>query len=365
MTVLVDIHNQTPAQKPGEQRSRPAKDRWGHVFSALDLGTNNCRLLVAKPSRNGFKVIDAFSRIVRLGEGVGQSGEISWEAMDRAIAALSVCARKIRRNGVTRSWNIATQACRSARNGDTFVERVHEATGIELEVLLPEKEADLAFTGCTPLLDHESDGAVLFDIGGGSTELMWIRLEDGVPKVVMWTSLPCGVVTLAERFGGIDVTAQTYESMVEEVSQLLAPAVADERLGGGFCGDKVHLLGTSGTVTTIAGVHLELDKYDRNQIDGRWIEVDEVHRVVSRLAEMDYDERAAHPCIGKGRADLVLAGCAIFEAINRAWPCERLRVADRGLREGMLIKLMNTADSEAAKSNAGAPVKNSVKSDGS
>ena len=312
------------------------------TYAALDLGTNNCRLLVARPAGEGFRVIDAFSRIVRLGEGVSLTGRLSEAAMSRAIAALAICRSKMRSRGVTRARLIATEALRAAENGAEFRARVEDEVGLALEVIDRETEAQLAATGCTPLMDPQAEGVVLFDIGGGSSEL--VRLERSqkmrrgppLPRIRGWTSLPTGVVTLAERFGGITVTPQSYEAMVQHVSDLLAPFVREH--GDGMRG--IHMLGTSGTVTTIAGVHLDLRRYDRSRVDGCWMSMDEIANVVQRLLDMSYEERVASPCIGAERADLVLAGCAILEAIRRAFPCPRLRVADRGLREGMLVQMM-------------------------
>jgi exopolyphosphatase/guanosine-5'-triphosphate,3'-diphosphate pyrophosphatase len=331
---------------PGRQGTRgspTAPERNGATYAALDLGTNNCRLLVARPTADGFRVIDAFSRIIRLGEGVSASGRISEAAIDRALAALAVCRDKMRNRSVTRARLIATEACRAAGNGLDFLARVRAEVGLDLEIVDRETEALLAATGCTPLVDPAADGVILFDIGGGSSEL--IRLGRGeagpggpVPRIRGWVSLPVGVVTLAERHGGIRVDRALYETMVAEVAAHVAPFAAVHAADMGL--DTIHMLGTSGTVTTIAGVHLGLPRYDRRQVDGCWLRAAEASSVVERLLAMSYEERVANPCIGAERADLVLAGCAIFEAICRAFPCERLRVADRGLREGMLVQLM-------------------------
>jgi exopolyphosphatase/guanosine-5'-triphosphate,3'-diphosphate pyrophosphatase len=249
----------------------------------------------------------------------------------------------MKNKGVTRARLIATEACRAANNGVEFLARVSDELGIVLEVIDRETEARLAATGCTPLIDPQAKGAVLFDIGGGSSELVRLarshRSHGGppLPQIRGWISISHGVVTLAERYGGITVTRESYEAMVGEVTALIAPFVREH--GGGRV-DSIHMLGTSGTVTTIAGVHLNLKRYDRNRVDGCWMSAEEINAVLERLLAMSYDERVASPCIGAERADLVLAGCAILEAIRRAFPCPRLRVADRGLREGMLVQMM-------------------------
>jgi len=328
--------------------SRPPGCRNGAAraatYAALDLGTNNCRLLVARPTGDGFRVIDAFSRIIRLGEGVSRSGRLSEAAIARAVEALSICRDKMRSRGVTRARLIATEACRSAENGAAFCERIADEVGLTLEIVERETEARLAAIGCTPLIDPAASGVLLFDIGGGSSELVRLgsrrmsRRGPPPPQIEGWVSMPLGVVTLAERYGGRTVTPQCYDAMVNEVAALVAPFAARHGSNGALEG--VHLLGTSGTVTTIAGVHLALQRYERRRVDGCWMSADETRDVVRRLLAMSYEERVASPCIGRERADLVLAGCAILEAICRAFPCQRLRVADRGLREGILVELM-------------------------
>ncbi|MCO5145454.1 MAG: Ppx/GppA family phosphatase [Aquamicrobium sp.] len=316
------------------------------VYAALDLGTNNCRLLVAVPGRPGqFRVIDAFSRIVRLGEGLSSTGRLGQPAMDRAVEALKVCADKLGNRKVRKARLIATEACRAADNGAEFLARVEEEAGLKLEIIDRKTEARLAVSGCGPLVERGTDAVVLFDIGGGSSEIALIDVSrHRTPRlanhIVSWTSLPVGVVSLAERFGGREVTESVFEAMVGEVARLLDRFEGRGRLAHLASGARFHLLGTSGTVTTLAGVHLGLERYDRRRVDGLWLDNDNVDAMIARLLSWDFEARVANPCIGADRADLVLAGCAILEAIRRCWPSERLRVADRGLREGMLSELM-------------------------
>lgn len=327
-----------------------ASHQKGHTYAALDLGTNNCRLLIARPEhrprRRGadfLRVVDAFSRIVRLGEGLGSAGCISEEAIERTLAALEICREKMEARGVTRARLVATQACRGAANGEEFISRVRDRTGLTLEVIDRETEARFAARGCGALADPHAESVLLFDIGGGSTELVWLTRARGgypAPTYVLrnWTSLELGVVSLAEHFGGRSVNEETFAAMTRQAREALAhfaQATADERRCPRF-----HLLGTSGTVTTLAGVHLGLQRYDRWRVDGLWMTNDDASRAISRLRSMDFEERVANGCIGPQRADLVLAGCAIFEAIRAVFPAERTRIADRGLREGMLLELM-------------------------
>lgn len=332
-----------PGGKSGRGRNRRRKWRPSHrnpIYGALDLGTNNCRLLVAKPSSDGFRVIDAFSRIVRLGEGASLTGRLSEDAMERTIEALKVCTSKMARRNVTRFRLIATEACRSAENGEDFIQQVYQATGLKLEVIDRETEAKLAVAGSVSLIEPDSANALVFDIGGGSTELMYLTVSENGHTLKDWVSLPVGVVTLAERHGGLNVDRNLFDTMIAETRPLLDDFIARLNVDSEGAISLGHMLGTSGTVTTIAGVHLELERYDRARVDGCWITADNIVDVTGQLLAMSYDQRAANPCIGPDRADLVLAGCAILEAILASWPCDRVRVADRGLREGILTQLM-------------------------
>ena len=280
-----------------------------------------------------------------MGEGLAQGSELSDKAIRRTIEALKICAEKIARRGVTHMRNVATAACRHADNHEDFLARVREETGLKLDVITAEEEARLAVSGCVNLFEAGAEYGLVFDIGGGSTELIWVEVNpDGTLTTLAWTSLPCGVVTLAETHGGHSVTEETYARMVDDVASRLARFEAKNDLRGTMASARVQMIGTSGTVTTLAGVHLNLERYDRRQVDGLWMDSRDISRISRELASMSYDERAAQPCIGVERADLVVAGCAIYEAIANMWPSERIRVADRGLREGMLLDLMREAD---------------------
>ena len=327
--------------EPNDEETDQPRRFPGPAFAALDLGTNNCRLLVAAPSGDGFRVLDSFSRIVRLGEGLHHTGCLSQTAMDRAIAALHACSARLTRRPVRRLRAIATEACRRAANGAEFLSRVYAETGLRINVISTREEAELALESCAPLLLGNDRRALLFDIGGGSTEVAWVRLsESGRPELIGYESLPIGVVTLAERFGPACFTRSGFEAMVRDVSARLASfesihCIAHEIRDGG-----VRLLGTSGTVTTLAGVVLGLARYRRPLVDGAVLTGNDAIRALRTLQEMGRDGLAQHPCIGPERADFVLPGCAVFAAIMRHWPAPHVVVADRGLREGMLLRMI-------------------------
>lgn len=315
-------------------------------YAALDLGTNNCRLLIARPDGDSFRVVDAFSRIVRLGEGIATTGNLTEGAMSRTLEALAICRKKIDERSIARVRLVTTEACRVAGNGAAFLARVRDELQLELEVLSRQKEAHLAAAGCAALAHRQAESVVLFDIGGGSTELVWLgvreagaRHSNGIEKRIRaWASLPIGVVTLAERHGGMEVTRTTFEAMVAETLDGLRDFIKDA--GRAVSASGFHLLGTSGTVTTLGGLHLGLERYDRRKVDGLWMRKAEIDQSIENLIAMSYEARAANGCIGRDRADLVIAGAAIFEAIRRAFPAESMRIGDRGLREGMLIEMM-------------------------
>jgi exopolyphosphatase / guanosine-5'-triphosphate,3'-diphosphate pyrophosphatase len=331
-----------PNGQPGQRRPETRDHLPDELYGALDLGTNNCRLLIATPAHQGFTVVDAFSRIVRLGERLAQTGRLGDDAMSRTIDALRVCANKLKWRKVTKVRLVATEACRMADNGIEFIARVKDETGLALEIIDRETEAGLAAVGAEPLVDREAETALVFDIGGGSTEVLWMRRNGLRFETVAWTSLAAGVVTISEQFGGgVDVTPASFAAMRDFLRPMLQEFAAQVSLAnGGAPPVPSHLLGTSGTVTTIAGVQLGLPRYDRSKVDGCWLGSSEIGSVTERLLHMTYEQRAANPCIGKERADLVLAGCAILEEIRLAFPADRIRVADRGLREGILTMLM-------------------------
>lgn len=332
-------------QGAGPARPAPPKSvraRWPEArhYAALDLGTNNCRLLIARPASHGFTVIDAFSRIVRLGEGLAATGRLSDAAIDRTLAALAICADKLRRRNVTLARSVATEACRRASNGAEFIDRAYRETGIALDIITAEEEARLAVLGCHVLLEPGDDPALVFDIGGGSTELVLIDTRTTVPTILDWHSAPWGVVSLTESAGGGEGPggrAAAYTRMRGIAAESFAEFAT--RLPRSV--KRPRLLGTSGTVTTLASVHLGLDRYDRTAVDGLIVPAPAMRRISADLASKSIEDRALLPCIGSERADLVVAGCAILEAIMDIWPAERLGVADRGIREGILRLLMN------------------------
>lgn len=323
-------------------RRRTATDAGGPAYAALDLGTNNCRLLVARRASRGFQVIDSLSRIVRLGEGLSASGRLGEAAMDRALAALRECAEKLAPHQDLILRAIATQACRVAANGEAFLARVRCETGIALEIVSPGEEARLSVLGCAALFDPAASCVLVIDIGGGSTELSWVEVSRGSasPKSLAWTSLPLGVVTLAERLPE-DGAPDWYDRLRETVAAEVRAFTGADDLKPVFETGAGHIVGTSGAVSSLAGVHLDLRRYARSRVDGLWMTREEVGAAARKLRDMPPAARAAHPCIGPDRADLVAPGAAILEAVCAAWPSPRVRVADRGLREGVLLELLS------------------------
>lgn len=334
------------------------RGRFAHTFAAIDLGTNNCRLLVARAAAEGFDVVDAFSRPVRLGEGVASKGTLDGEAIERTIEALEICAGKIRRHGVSRARHIATEACRRARNGRDFLDQVADRTGLTIELIPPVEEARLAVTGCEKLIDPEIPRALLVDIGGGSTEVTWIAATRArgpcasSARILDMVSIPWGVVTLSEAVTrdlprDRPVPEEAYQTMLGIVEAALRPFDRKHAIATQVGAGLVQMIGASGTVTTVAALHLGLKRYVRASVDGTTVPREAIHRVNRELSQRPIAELIQFGCIGPERADLAPAGGAILEAICRLWPVERVAVADRSLREGVLLDLMRQADRDA------------------
>jgi len=323
------------------------------LYAALDLGTNNCRLLIAKPifqqksQHKTLKVIDSYSRIVRLGEGLSEHGALSEEAMSRTIKALLSCKAKIDRYDISKSRFVATEACRRAVNAQAFIDRVAAETGITIDIISNEEEARLAFLGCSSLLQRETRFALAFDIGGGSTEFMWVKIDGDQPMdshkrhlIQDWLSLPYGVMNMSEQFGGAAYTEMYFEEIVDKIIELLEPLDSDNDISRRMWRERVQMLSTSGTVTTLAAIHLDLPRYDRSKVDGLKLSISDIRSATQKLMQMSPAARAAHPCIGSARTDYILSGCAIFEAIVRTFPIDKITIADRGVREGIIVSLM-------------------------
>ena len=341
--------------KPHRRSRNRSKTGRPNIFGAVDLGTNNCRLLVAKAHANGFQVIDSYSRVVRLGAGLSSTGMLSQKSMDAAVAAIGVCASKMKNKGVRRWRCIATQACRQAGNGEEFMRRVKQETGLSFEIISPRVESRLAVMGCIGLADLEKDVVLVVDIGGGSSELSWVdarKLRDSQdagrihrPPISAWASLPVGVVTLSElvpdKGNSPAALLERFEEMKDNVRRLIDKAGCQTRFTNAFKEGRGHIIGTSGTITSLTSVHLKLPYYQRDKVDGIWVDTADIVAMSRRMALSTLEERAAEPCIGTDRAGLLVAGCAIMDVLCTMWPSQRIRVADRGLREGMLIGLMD------------------------
>jgi exopolyphosphatase/guanosine-5'-triphosphate,3'-diphosphate pyrophosphatase len=346
------LDSRSPARNPARPADSSAE---GGIYAALDLGTNNCRLLIARYGKEGtgsdsqIRVLDSYSKIVRLGEGILSTGELSEAAMARTLEALKQCTAKLKRYEITRARFVATEACRRARNTAHFLERVRHETGIEIDIISNEEEARLAFEGCASLLDGNADKALVFDIGGGSTEFMWVETASSPrsPRIVAWDSISYGVMNLSEHFGGNSFSEVFYDEMVQHIRQSLEPFNRNHGIPEALTRHRVQMLCTSGTVTTIAAIHLKLQRYDRNRVDGLVISNEDIYNVTRELLAMRPSQRFNHPCIGADRADYILSGCAILEAICRTWPIGQITIADRGVREGIIMSLMQEAALQA------------------
>jgi len=341
--------NGTRRRRNRQKRHSAGKSQY---FGAVDLGTNNCRLLIARSMPQGFQVVDSYSNVVRLGAGLASTGKLAEPNMDAAVEAIKACAAKMKAKSVKRWRCIATQACREASNGEEFLQRVKTETGLGFETISPRVEARLSVMGCINIIDLEKDVALVIDIGGGSTELSWVDVRKlrnnnisrriSRPPISAWTSLPVGVVNLSEMYPETpDDLEGWFASMKKRVHEEIEKKNYASQFANSFAEGRGHLVGTSGTITSLAGVHLKLPYYQRNKIDGIWVQSTDILDTISSLANMPLERRQSEPCIGTDRATMLMAGCAILDVIYELWPSERIRVADRGLREGMLMGLMN------------------------
>ena len=332
---------------------RGSKGRQGATYAALDLGTNNCRLLIARDQGDSFRIIDSYSRVVRLGQGLASTGRLSEMSMEAAVEAIAVCASKMKNKRVKQWRCVATEACRKASNGEEFLKRVKAETGISLEIISARVESRLAVMGCLNLVDPTKDVALVIDIGGGSTELSWVdirKLRDENtehrlyrPPISAWASLPIGVVTLSERVPEIEDKTVWYNQLRDVVRETIKEQGCETRFTNLFQEGRGHIIGTSGTITSLAGIHLKLPYYQRAKVDGLWFRSADAVSVARDMGSRTFDDRAKEPCIGTDRANLLVAGCAITDVLCEMWPSKMIRVADRGLREGMLIGLMQKA----------------------
>lgn len=334
----------------------PSSPARGPYYAALDLGTNNCRLLIAghlnpgNPRKPALGIIDSYSRIVRLGEGLGKDGALSADAIERTIKALETCKSKLAKYPIKKARFVATEACRRASNNKDFLRRVQQEVGLKLEIISTEEEARLAFFGCSSLLDDSSTHALTFDIGGGSTEFMWVERNQGhTPKVLGWNSIPYGVMNLSEQFGNTSYAELYFEEIVERLMNRLGEFDSKHGIRNTIDSRDVQLLSTSGTVTTLAAIYMDLERYDRSRIDGINIPVDHLRQAIQKLLKMNPGSRYQHPCIGSQRADYIISGCAILEAIHRTWPIANITIADRGVREGIIIDMLHKQADEGGK----------------
>lgn len=344
------------------EQTVPGKPAAAGLYAALDLGTNSCRMLIAAPVGNQFHVVDSFSKTVQLGAGLEASGRLSRASMARTVQALRICQKKIEAHGVQRMRLVATEACRRARNTRELMRQVREETGLAIEVIQPEEEARLAVISCAPLVGRRTEQLLVVDIGGGSTELVWLdlshvprserrrsimRLHTGfdahtpaapAARVVDWISVPLGVATLRDQFDDVEDDAARFALMswhFEEQLASFSPYNADQPREG------FQIIGTSGTVTTVAASHLGLRRYDRNKVDGLRMSSHQIDQVIRDYLALGPEGRRADPRIGRDRQALIMSGAAILQALMRVWPTDRLSVADRGLREGLLYAQMS------------------------
>ncbi len=327
--------------KKEEVKTKQEKEQ--EVYAAIDLGTNSCRLVLASPTPSAFRIIETFSKVTRLGEGIIKENMLSSQAIRRTTNALKVCAGIINEYAPIKSFRyVATQACRRAKNHDHFIKQVKKETGLDLEIISTKEEARLAVVGCLPLLNRNIKRALVFDIGGGSTEISLARITNsGKTFIEGFVSLPYGVVTISEALPGKDMTTLAYDSIISRTHGILTEFEEQHNITDAIKNHEIQVIGTSGTVTVLGAVHLNLPRYNRLAVDGLSIAQTDLDKTINKIKRIGEDGRKRHACIGPQKADLTMAGCAIIEGISSFWPISEISIADRGIREGMLLDMMH------------------------
>jgi exopolyphosphatase/guanosine-5'-triphosphate,3'-diphosphate pyrophosphatase len=302
-------------------------------LATIDLGTNSVRLLVADTAADSWRVVEEAQRVTRLGEGQAATGALGLVPMARTAATVADYVRRAEALGATRVRVTGTSAVREAANRAEFVARIESVTGLALEVLSGEDEARLTLLGVRSGLPDLGGRFVLFDIGGGSTEFV-VADGDGLERAL---SLRLGVVGLAERHldGGRLVPAR-WAALRAEVAAALEPAVP----GALGLVNAARLVGTAGTVTTLAALDLGLAAYDAGRVQGHVLRRGAIERLLARLGGLTLAARAALPCLEPGRADVLIPGIAICLAAMERLGFDALTVSDRSLREGILCEIL-------------------------
>ena len=329
--------------KPPRPQTQPEPDIYSRNYAAIDLGTNSCRLVIASPTPSSFRIVETFSKVTRLGEGIINDNELSRPAIRRTVSALKVCAGVLEEYApIYRSRFVATAACRRAKNCPDFIAAVKKETGLNIEIISSQEEARLAVVGCIPLLNRNIKRALIFDIGGGSTEISLARVTNsGKTYIEGYVSLPYGVVTVSEAFPGSDMTDLAYDTIIERTQDILKDFEDQFHVMEAIRNQEIQIIGTSGTVTVLGAVHLNLSRYNRSAVDGLSISKNDLQKTISKIKRMGAEGRSKHPCIGSQKSDLTMAGCAIIESLLHFWPISEVTVADRGIREGILLDLMH------------------------
>lgn len=312
-------------------------------YAAIDLGTNSCRLVIATPTPSSFHIVETFSRITRLGEGIINNNELSHAAIRRTINTLKVCSGVLEEYApIVRARYVATAACRRAKNCKYFLELVKKETNLDIEIISSHEEARLAVVGCVPLLNRHIKRALVFDIGGGSTEVSLARMTaSGKTLIEGYVSLPYGVVTVSEAFPNHEMTDLAYDTIIERTHKILNEFENKYHISQAIANQEIQVLGTSGTVTVLGAVFLNLSYYNRSVVDGLAMSRQDAMRTINKIRRIGDEGRKKHACIGASKADLTLAGCAIIEGLLSFWDISEITIADRGIREGILLDMMH------------------------
>lgn len=307
-------------------------------FAAIDLGSRNCRTIVGCQSKAGaFEYIETYSKSVSLADGVAASKKLSRKSMDRTIEALAFCSKVLSRYAGLTYLAVATDAMRRAENASVFIKRVKRELGLIISIITPQEEAYYAALGCIEVLSLETEIFVVFDIGGGSSEIALCRQKsDKDIELIDSLSIPYGVINLLESKDHL--TFSGYSNLVQKISDLSRDFLNQYATTLDFV-NNFQCIGTSGTTTTVAALNMNLRFYDREKINDSILQFSEILKTVHYVQSLSEDERKLHPYISQSNEDLVLGGLTILEGIVRGLPASTITVTDRGVRDGVVYAL--------------------------
>ena len=296
-------------------------------FAAIDLGSTNCRLVIVDIIEDKYKIICSFSEILNLGRNLSFSNEFNDEIIEKTIEIFKIISQKLKYYNVLSYRCVATEACRQSINSDELVKRIHERTNIEIEIIPSKEEARLCLKSCLNHNVNLNDFNLVFDIGGGSTEII---IFDSIysNKDFDFLSIPIGVINFSEK-----VSLFKTEKVLGQLEKQMMFFSKKKKIHN----EPISIIGSCGTVTTLCAIHLKLNYYQKSLVDNTLLEIEDLKQTCNFVKRLSSEEKEKHPCIGPQRINLLDNGILILEKILESWPVKRILVSDRGLREGIIL----------------------------